>query len=193
MTYKHTSILYTHKTPVLAHQPHSRWRALCWLCLLSHPSPTMQWWGTSQPSLSAWLASWHAGALRLPHHSDPCILVRSEESGLLLSYPCVLLFALPSNPDLLPFIPGNKWVCVGVLGGVLSRTLGHWSRTFTQGTGQARVGRWKGMGSEVRRPAFKFQLCDLRPVAKALCASVSPAIKKWNDDNITHLIRWCDK
>ena len=48
------------------------------------------------------------------------------------------------------------------------------------------------MGSEVRLPGFRFQLCDLRPVAKPLCTCL-PTYIIWDDDNITHLIRLCDK
>ena len=35
-------------------------------------------------------------------------------------------------------------------------------------TGQVCGGQLKSIGSEVRLPGFRFQLCDLRPVAKPL-------------------------
>ena len=114
--------------PVLVHQSPSQWRAVYWLCLPSHqgehPSPATQWWGPAQPSLSAWLASWHGGACAWPSTVRPVILAGPRnQCGC---YPLLLWLSLSFWTTLL-CCPLSMEIseCVCVVGGRGECCLGH--------------------------------------------------------------------
>lgn len=61
---------------------------------------------------------------------------------------------LPSCCVVLPVLTGSPHPWKLSVGDMLSRPLGYWSKTFTQGKGQVCVGVVKSMSSEVRLPVI---------------------------------------